>query len=261
MPNLQRGGHASILLTFLCNFAILMTQKRGPWHNGSPLNTLLPVRSLVTMTTQFSDYVIFSDYARTQGLAEGFRSLMVAIFHDLVQTTFVNLWQSCHSPALHSISFSVFLLLSHQLLSVVPLLDPFLHLFSPHAPTIALSETLPFSLHPSSHDSSHCLFHLSRFSTYHSQHSYQRWSPRGRPWPRGRPRGHILKSLALKPQVLGLGLEALGPRKLPCPVADLGGDGWDASPPTSLKVTILAEKSALFLNNLAPFRDAYPPPT
>ena len=45
----------------------------------------------------------------------------------------------------------------------------------------------------------------------------QRWSPRGRPWPRGRPREHILKSLALasKPQVLGL--EALGPRKLPCP--------------------------------------------
>ena len=33
---------------------------------------------------------------------------------------------------------------------------------------------------------------------------YQRWNPRGRPWPRGRPRGHILKSLALasKPQVL-----------------------------------------------------------
>ena len=26
---------------------------------------------------------------------------------------------------------------------------------------------------------------------------FQRWSPRGRPWPRGRPRGHILKSLAL----------------------------------------------------------------
>ena len=50
-----------------------------------------------------------------------------------------------------------------------------------------------------------------------SKHTIQRWSPRGRPWPRG----HILKSLALasKPQVLGLGLglEALGPRKLPCP--------------------------------------------
>ena len=47
---------------------------------------------------------------------------------------------------------------------------------------------------------------------------WQRWSPGGRPWPRGRPRGHILKSLALasKPQVLGLGLEALGPRKLAC---------------------------------------------
>ena len=37
----------------------------------------------------------------------------------------------------------------------------------------------------------------------------QRWSPRGRPWPRG----HILKSLALasKPQVLGLGLVASSP--------------------------------------------------
>ena len=45
------------------------------------------------------------------------------------------------------------------------------------------------------------------------------------------------------------------------PVADLGGDGGDASPPTSLKVTILAEKSALILNNSAPFRDASPPPT
>ena len=30
-------------------------------------------------------------------------------------------------------------------------------------------------------------------------------------------------------------------------------------PPTSLKVTILAEKSALILNNSAPFRDASPP--
>ena len=42
------------------------------------------------------------------------------------------------------------------------------------------------------------------------------------------------------------------------PVADLGGD---ASPPTSLKVTILAEKSASVSNNSAPFRDASPPPT
>ena len=30
-------------------------------------------------------------------------------------------------------------------------------------------------------------------------------------------------------------------------------------PPTSLKVTILAKKSALILNNSAPFRDASPP--
>ena len=44
------------------------------------------------------------------------------------------------------------------------------------------------------------------------------------------------------------------------PVADLGGgDGGDASPPTSLKVTFLAKKSALILNNSAPFRDASPP--
>ena len=34
--------------------------------------------------------------------------------------------------------------------------------------------------------------------------SNQRWSPRGRPWPRGRPRGHILKSLALASKVKSL---------------------------------------------------------
>ena len=34
--------------------------------------------------------------------------------------------------------------------------------------------------------------------------SYQRWSPRGRPWPRGRPRGHILNFLALKLKSLAL---------------------------------------------------------
>ena len=37
-----------------------------------------------------------------------------------------------------------------------------------------------------------------------------------------------------------------------------GGDGGDASP-TSLKVMILAEKSASVSNNSAPFRDASPP--
>ena len=40
MPNLQRGGHASILLTFLCNFAILTTQ-RGGYGTMPPLNTPL----------------------------------------------------------------------------------------------------------------------------------------------------------------------------------------------------------------------------
>ena len=34
----------------------------------------------------------------------------------------------------------------------------------------------------------------------------QKWSPRGRPWPRGRPRGHILKSLALALKVKSLAL-------------------------------------------------------
>ena len=71
---------------------------------------------------------------------------LVTIFHDLfVHLVFANLLQSCYIPALFFISFSVFLVLSHQLLSVVPLLDLFLHPFSPHAPTIAtfnLAETL-----------------------------------------------------------------------------------------------------------------------
>ena len=34
----------------------------------------------------------------------------------------------------------------------------------------------------------------------------QRWSPRGRLWPRGRPRGQILKSLALASKVKSLAL-------------------------------------------------------
>ena len=39
-----------------------------------------------------------------------------------------------------------------------------------------------------------------------SLHIKQRWSPRGRPWPRGRPRGQILKSLALASKVKSLAL-------------------------------------------------------
>ena len=46
----------------------------------------------------------------------------------------------------------------------------------------------------------------------------------------------------------------------PPAVADLGGGMGGCIPPTSLKVTILAEKSASVSNNSAPFRDASPPP-
>ena len=46
----------------------------------------------------------------------------------------------------------------------------------------------------------------------------QRWSPRGRPWLRGRPRGHIFKSLALASKVKSLAL-ASKPQVLEnCPV-------------------------------------------
>ena len=41
----------------------------------------------------------------------------------------------------------------------------------------------------------------------------QRWSPRGRLWPRG----HIFNSLASNPHVLGLGLEPSSPQKLAFP--------------------------------------------
>ena len=66
-----------------------------------------------------------------------------------------------HSSTL-SISFSGFLFFPIKSY----LLDLFLHSFSPHAPTNAsfgLSETLPIYLHPSSNESSHCLFCLSKF--------------------------------------------------------------------------------------------------
>ena len=43
-------------------------------------------------------------------------------------------------------------------------------------------------------------------------------------------------------------------------VADLGGGMGGMHPPTSLKVTILDEKSASISNNSAPFWDASPPP-
>ena len=59
---------------------------------------------------------------------------------------------------------------------------------------------MPTKLIPKNHP----LLEYENNRTKNDSPIYQRWSPRGRPWPRGRPRGHILKSLALasKPQVL-----------------------------------------------------------
>ena len=55
-----------------------------------------------------------------------------------------------------------------------------------------------------------CAFQNLKYASslvhYVTQDVYQRWSPRGRPWPRGRPRGHILKSLALASKVKSLAL-------------------------------------------------------
>ena len=50
--------------------------------------------------------------------------------------------------------------------------------------------------------------HFSLFldSAFNPEPNIQRWSPRGRPWPRGRPRGQILKSLALASKVKSLAL-------------------------------------------------------
>ena len=75
-----------------------------------------------------------------------------------------NLLQLCYIAALLSFSFSAFFLPTN-FLSVVPLLDLFFHLFSRHAPAIAiivLSKTLPISLHPSSQEYAHCLFYPLR---------------------------------------------------------------------------------------------------
>ena len=60
-------------------------------------------------------------------------------------------------------------------------------------------------------------FCLKRAFRINEMSIYQRWSPRGRPWPRG----HILKSLALASKVKSLAL-ALKPQVLEnCPVLSL----------------------------------------
>ena len=94
---------------------------------------------IMILLQQFAFFYSWSptDVSRTQGSA-GICSL-VAIFHDLEHPTFANFWQSCHILALLSISFSVFLFLSNQILSVVPLPRLFLYPFVPHAPTSFLT--------------------------------------------------------------------------------------------------------------------------
>ena len=114
-----------------------------------------------------------AEISRMQGLA-GFCSL-VAIFHDLEHPTFANLWQSCHILVLLSTSFTVFLFLSHQLLRVVPSLDPFfihsLHMSQPSQP---LFSHKPFQFHYTRHFMNLLIVHFifQGFPTYHSQHSH-----------------------------------------------------------------------------------------
>ena len=53
------------------------------------------------------------------------------------------------------------------------------------------------------------LVNLKQQFSFVTQSAEPRWSSLGRPWPRGRPRGHILKSLALKVKSLALKVKSL----------------------------------------------------
>ena len=80
--------------------------------------------------------------------------------------------------------------------------------FDPLCDQVALIEADPSYAHirrPDGRESTVFLTDLAlRFQTIDKNTNVQRWSPRGRPWPRGRPRGHILKSLALASKVKSL---------------------------------------------------------
>ena len=56
----------------------------------------------------------------------------------------------------------------------------------------------------------HCTYQIPVFASLLC-YAHQRWSPRGRLWPRGRPRGHFLKSLALASKVKSLALASRPP--------------------------------------------------
>ena len=63
----------------------------------------------------------------------------------------------------------------------------------------------------------HLYLCINIFVRVQNQSSSQRWSPRGRPCPPGRPRGHNLKSLtlALKAKSLTMASKPSSPRKYP----------------------------------------------
>ena len=94
-----------------------------------------------------------------------------------VNPTFPTLRQSCHILALLSISFSVFLFFSHQIISVVSLswssfFIRFRHMSQPSQPL--LSQKLFPSLYTRHHFTNLLIvyFIFQRFPTYHSQHSH-----------------------------------------------------------------------------------------
>ena len=106
-------------------------------------------------------------------------------------------------------------------------------------------------------------FNFSSSSTFDFGSTSQRWSrghkARGQGQgrkknPRPRPRTAFPRTDTLEAKDRNARGQGQGP------VADLGGGMGGCIPPTSLKVTILAEKSASISNNSAPVRDASPPP-
>ena len=54
MPNLQRGGHAAILHTVLCNYTILAIQTGGPWHNAPLLKYAPGMRTITNVVRLFA---------------------------------------------------------------------------------------------------------------------------------------------------------------------------------------------------------------
>ena len=62
-PTYKGGGHASILLTLLCNFAILATQGGGHGPMAPPLNTPLRLFLLSRLLARFSPFSTFLPFS------------------------------------------------------------------------------------------------------------------------------------------------------------------------------------------------------